>query len=149
MKKTIIISAISYAFTLLFMYTALSKLFAYDLNLYDLRRSPMLGPYAETLAVLVPLVEITISVLLFVPRTRLTGLIGAFIVMLAFTAYVGYLVFTQSALPCTCGGIIRQLTWKQHFFFNVFFTMLAIVAIILHRIRATSIFKRENKHQYI
>ncbi|QRY55562.1 MauE/DoxX family redox-associated membrane protein [Sphingobacterium siyangense] len=133
MKKSTIIEIISYAFVILFMYTAISKLYAFDISLSDLRRSPMLSPFANALAIGVPAVEIIISLLLLVPKTRFAGLVGALILMLAFTIYVSYLVFTQSELPCTCGGIIRQLTWKQHFFFNVFFTVVALVGVALDR----------------
>lgn len=134
MKRTIIIEIIAYAFILLFMYTALSKLFIYNTYVSDLERSPLIGGFARPLSILLPVIEIVISVLLFIPAegARTRGLQGALGLMLLFTIYVSILVFTRSSLPCSCGGLIRELTWKQHFFFNIFFTGLAAFGLLLH-----------------
>jgi len=47
--------------------------------------------------------------------------------MIAFTPH----------LPCSCGGVIRELSWRDHLFFNVCFTVLAAVGI--------SVEKKQNK----
>ncbi|RWU08147.1 MauE/DoxX family redox-associated membrane protein [Pedobacter chitinilyticus] len=133
MKRATIIDTIAYAFIILFLYTAFSKLFIYSIYVKDLGRSPFVGEWAAPLSILLPLIEFAISILLFVPRTRTLGLWGSLALMIAFTAYVSALVFTQDHLPCSCGGLIRELTWKQHFFFNIFFTLLAALAIWLKR----------------
>jgi hypothetical protein len=36
-------------------------------------------------------------------------------------------------LPCSCGGIISKLSWKQHILFNLFFIMLSITGIKVQR----------------
>jgi hypothetical protein len=36
-------------------------------------------------------------------------------------------------VPCSCGGVIRRLTWPQHLFFNLFFVALSTLGIILQR----------------
>lgn len=131
MKRNIWIEIISYAFILLFMYTAIAKLITYYTSLNDLKRSPFIGDFALPLSILLPLSEIAISVLIFIPKYRKYGLIGATILMALFTGYVSAMVFTQETLPCSCGGLIKYLTWKQHFFFNIIFTLLGVVGIIL------------------
>ncbi len=131
MKRHIWIEIISYAFILLFMYTAIAKLITYDTSLNDLRRSPFIGDLAVPLSILLPLSEIVISVMLFVPKYRKSGFVGATILMALFTGYVSAMVFTQETLPCSCGGLIKYLTWKQHFFFNVFFTLVGVIGILL------------------
>lgn len=133
MKRSTYIEIISYAFIILFLYTAFSKLFIYSTYLRDLQRSPFISDFAKPLSVLLPLAELVISVLLFLPKKRLLGLYGSLTLMIAFTIYVSGLVFTQDRLPCSCGGLIRELTWKQHFFFNLFFTALAIIGIWLSK----------------
>lgn len=133
MKRHIWIEIISYAFILLFMYTAIAKLITYDTSLNDLKRSPFISDFALPLSILLPISEITISVLIFIPKYRKYGLIGATILMALFTGYVSAMVFTQETLPCSCGGLIKYLTWKEHFFFNIFFTLLGVVGIILLR----------------
>ncbi|WP_299568444.1 MauE/DoxX family redox-associated membrane protein [uncultured Pedobacter sp.] len=133
MKRTTYIEIISYAFIILFLYTAFSKLFIYGTYVRDLQRSPFIGDFAKPLSILLPIAEIVIAVLLFLPKQRLNGLYGSLALMIAFTAYVSGLVFTQDTLPCSCGGLIRELTWKQHFFFNAFFTALAGLGIWLSK----------------
>lgn len=133
MKRHIWIEIICYAFILLFLYTAIAKLTTYDTSLNDLKRSPFISDFAIPLSILLPVSEIVISVFLFVPKYRKYGLRGAFILMALFTGYVSSMVFTQETLPCSCGGLIKYLTWKQHFFFNIFFTLLAAIGILLNR----------------
>lgn len=49
-------------------------------------------------------------------------------------------------IPCSCGGILESLGWREHLYFNLAFIALAVLALIntLHHI-ATAIF---NKAQY-
>lgn len=133
MKKNTWISIIAYAFILLFLYTAFSKLMVYERSLNDLRRSPFIDEYAVPLSILLPLLEIVIAVMLFLPKYRYWGMIGSAGLMLLFTIYVSAMVFTLKELPCSCGGLIRELTWKQHFFFNVCFTLLAFAGVFISR----------------
>lgn len=133
MKRKIWIEIICYAFILLFLYTAISKLIVYETSLNDLKRSPFIGGFARPLSVILPVLEILIPTLLFLPRYRMVGLYSAAGLMILFTGYVSAMVFTMDSLPCSCGGLIKYLTWKQHFFFNIFFTLLAVLGIYLHR----------------
>lgn len=36
-------------------------------------------------------------------------------------------------LPCSCGGVIALLSWKQHIAFNLFFLSLAVIGIYLEQ----------------
>lgn len=133
MNKNIWVNIIAYAFIILFLYTAFSKVMVYERSLSDLQRSPFIDALAVPLSILLPLLEIGIAVLLFVPKYRYWGMIGSAGLMLLFTIYVSVMVFTLKSLPCSCGGLIRELTWKQHFFFNIFFTLLAFIGVWLSK----------------
>lgn len=133
MKRTVIIETIAYAFVILFVYTALSKWFRYDIYLYDLNRSPELGPYAGFVSLFIPGSELIVAGLVLFSKTRLLGLYGALALMLAFTGYVVYVLEFTTSRPCTCGGIIRELSWRNHLIFNIGFTLLAVLGIILQR----------------
>lgn len=115
----------------LFLYTAFSKLIVYDVYVRDLQRQRWISEYAEPLSIILPIVEFALSALLFFPRIKLWGLYGSLGFMIVLTTYVSALVFTQEDLPCSCGGLIRDLTWKEHFFFNIFCTTLPVVGIYL------------------
>lgn len=48
------------------------------------------------------------------------------VLMMAFTVYIGMaLVGAWEKLPCGCGSVISSLSWKQHFFFNLFFLLFS------------------------
>jgi hypothetical protein len=57
--------------------------------------------------------------------------------MILFTAYSGAILLNMFAyVPCSCGGVIRKLTWPQHLAFNLFFVAISAIGIILqHRKR--------------
>lgn len=128
MKRENIILLIGYAIMVLFIYTALSKLFAYSIYLSDLRRSPELGAFAVPISILIPGTELISAIFILIPAWRKIGFLVATILMIAFTLYVSYVLLFAQEQPCTCGGIIRELTWKQHLSFNIFFTILAAIA---------------------
>lgn len=132
-KRNLAIEIISSLLILLFVYTAISKLMVLSTFEYTLTKSPLLEWAAGPLSVGVPVLELIIAVLLLVPRTRLTGLYLYTGLMLMFTLWIGYLLTIASHRPCSCGGVLKYLTWKEHFFFNLGVTGLAIVAIVLER----------------
>lgn len=133
MKKEIFIDIAAYAFVILFVYTSVNKLISYDFYLRDLKRSPLLGDYALPISVWIPLVELITAIFLLFTKTRGWGFLGALILMVIFTGYVAYVIFLTSDRPCTCGGIIRELTWPQHLIFNITFLLLAISVLILQK----------------
>lgn len=117
-------------YILLFLYTATSKLADYDTFQIQMSKSPFITGYAATLVWLVPGLEIGIALLLMFPATKVFGLYGSFCLMSLFTIYVfGILHFSQE-IPCSCGGIISAMSWQQHLLFNVFFVLLAVIAIV-------------------
>ncbi|EHQ27026.1 MauE/DoxX family redox-associated membrane protein [Mucilaginibacter paludis] len=141
MKKQSIIETIAFAFIILFVYTALSKLFLFRVYLYDLGRSPGIEKFAPVLSILVPGSELLVSLwliqLIFGSKNK-RGFYGALALMSIFTLYVAYILIFTTKRPCTCGGIIRELSWPQHFIFNLCFTGLAIWGIWLQRRQKTA-----------
>lgn len=118
---------------LLFLYTSISKLTDNELFKNVLRASPLLKQYAGVIAWLVPSTEIAIAILLFIPRFRIKGLIASVILIILFTIYLLYMIAFTPNLPCSCGGVIRLLSWPEHIFFNLFFMLLSLTAILLYK----------------
>lgn len=133
MSRKLIAEIIGGLFILLFLYTALSKLSEIALFRLVLRSSPLISGYANLVSILIPASEILVSLLLFIPGTRRRGLCAAFLLMLIFTLYLAYMVSFTRQLPCSCGGVISRLSWKQHLVFNIAFTVLAFAGIRLSR----------------
>lgn len=131
MKRSTIVETISALFILLFVYTALSKLMEGIRFEATLKKSPLISIYATTIAWALPVVELVIASLLLFPRTRLAGLYASTALMAIFTLYLSYMVVFTTKLPCSCGGVLTQMSWKQHIIFNLFYTGLGVAGILL------------------
>jgi putative oxidoreductase len=129
--KALAIPFIAAIFIFLFTYTALSKFLDFTNFKNVLHQSPLIGKLSSVIAWTLPLTELAAAVLLFFPHTRLIGLYTSLALMIVFTIYIGYMIAFTPHLPCSCGGVLKQLTWKQHLGFNVFFTVLAAIALWL------------------
>lgn len=133
MKNSLIIDIVTILFTILFIYTGISKLMDYSIFKEQLADSPILSPVATPISILLPWTEFAIVALLLVPKWRLKGLIAAFVLMIAFTLYIiGILSFSEN-LPCSCGGVLAEMNWPQHIAFNGLFIIMALIGIILER----------------
>ena len=127
-KSTTILFS-SYLFILLFLYAAVSKLLSFETFKVQLAQSPLLSAYADIIAWLVPGIEILIACLLVIARFRTLALYASFTLMVMFTAYIYIILNFSDFVPCSCGGVLEKLSWTQHLIFNVFFILLAGVAV--------------------
>ncbi|NML23010.1 hypothetical protein HHL16_19185 [Pseudoflavitalea sp. G-6-1-2] len=127
MSRSTAIETISGLLILLFMYTAISKFVSFKTFMVMLKLSPLVKSHFLFVAFAVPIVEIIISGLLFFQRTKKIGFLSSFILMLIFTLYIAYFMLFADDKPCSCGGVISQMTWGQHLVFNIFFTFLAFL----------------------
>lgn len=135
MSKKLTIEIIIALLVLLFAYTGLSKLAEFMNFEHQLSKSPwtLLAHFSSFVAKALPIGELLIVILLVIPKTRLLGLSVSFVIMIAFTAYIGIMLISGVDLPCSCGGVIRYMPWNWHLVFNLFFTLLALAGIILQR----------------
>lgn len=131
MKRTTITDIICFLFILLFVYAALSKMQDMEKFKIQIGQSPLLYPYASWIVWIVPVVEITIAIIVAVPSLRLKGLYLSYGLMVMFTAYIIAILNFNGHVPCACGGIISNLTWREHLIFNIVFVLLSITGIVL------------------
>lgn len=117
----------------LFLYTALSKLLEIDTFREVLGKSPLLGSINGIVAWSIPVIELLIVTLLIIPKTRYKGLWASLILLSIFTLYLIYMVIFTPELPCSCGGVINNMTWTEHIFFNLAFIGLSTLGIYLTR----------------
>lgn len=115
-------------YVLLFLYTAIMKFRDIPFFIGSMSHTPILRPYAIILAGMIPAMEIAIAVLLIIPRTRHYGLLTSTGLMGIFTLYVAFILTTMKDLPCSCGGVIQQLNWKEHLIFNSVFLLAGMLA---------------------
>lgn len=134
MKKEIVFTIILFLIGLLFIYTSISKYLSFHTFINDMHKQPFPGWFSNMLVIVLPPLEILISLSLIFDKTRLAGLITSFVLMALFTIYAAVIYFRIYPIrPCSCGGVIRSLTWGQHLLFNLFYTLISLYAIRLIR----------------
>ena len=133
MKRQLPAEIIAALLILLFVYASISKLLGFELFASQLHISPLLSPISKVIAVVLPTIEIIIAGLLLFKRTQMTGLVGSIILLLLFTIYIMIMLAFYKNLPCSCGGVIAKMTWKEHLIFNLFFIVLCGIAINIKR----------------
>lgn len=133
--RGVIVEIISALFVLLFVYAALSKVQDFQKFRIELGKSPILNVFSDYAAIAVPTIEIVISLLLVTKRFQYAALYASFSLMVIFSLYILVILNLSSYIPCSCGGILENMSWKQHLIFNIAFVVLAIIAILLHPIK--------------
>jgi uncharacterized membrane protein YphA (DoxX/SURF4 family) len=131
MKRNIIIEIICGLLAILFVYAAISKLLNYDTFRLQLSQSPFVVQFANIVAWGIPGIEILVGGLLAVPALRSFGLYAALFLLSLFTAYLVAILNFSYYIPCSCGGILASLSWKQHILLNTVFIILSIAGILL------------------
>ena len=122
-------------FILLFVYAAVSKLLDFETFETQLWQLPLLSAYAGTVSVGIIVIELLASSLLIFQKTRLIGLYLSFFLMMIFTTYIIVILNFSPYIPCSCGGVLEALGWKEHLIFNSFFIGVAFIGILIERKR--------------
>lgn len=132
MYTNIFILAISALLVLLWIYASTTKLL--DLKKFRYALSVQVFPkwMGQILVWAIPISELAITGLLLFDKTRLLGMYLSFILMLAFTLYIGGVIFkVYNVYPCPCGGLFSKMSWKKHFRVNLWLTLLALIGVLL------------------
>jgi hypothetical protein len=136
--REILIQSISISFILLWSYAAFSKFANMERSHSEMLNQVFPVWMANVLYWLIPSFELGLCALVIFTKTRLLGLYGSLILMSGFTLYIG-IVMTGifGRIPCSCGGILRNMPYGTHLLFNLFFVALAFVGVRLVKRRAT------------
>ncbi|WP_129655945.1 MULTISPECIES: MauE/DoxX family redox-associated membrane protein [Flagellimonas] len=125
-----LITLFSLLLTILFMYTAVSKLNHLDLFQWRLERMPYISSYASLISWAVPFLELVIAGLLWFPKYRTMSLYASLILLGSFTTYIIVVLKYSESIPCSCGGVISALRWKDHVILNISFMVLSLLGIL-------------------
>ncbi len=135
MNKRFIVGIVSLLLILLMVYAAQAKLRDYYNFRSGLSESPIIAPFAGVLAWAVPATELIIAALLVIPRLRLAGLYASLVLMTLFTVYIIVMLSFYDDIPCSCGGVLEEMSWGVHIAFNLAFVLLSAWAIMLEKKR--------------
>lgn len=131
-NNRLLIEVISYLFILLFIYASLSKILEFKKFEIQLGKSPLLAPFSDIVARIIPAVEIGVAILLALKRTQYFALYCSFSLMIIFSTYIVIILNFSEYIPCSCGGILQNMNWTQHLFFNLSFVLLSICGILIY-----------------
>lgn len=141
-----ITEGVTFLFIILFFYAGFSKLIDGNSFYNNLNNSPVLvgSTIASIAEWIVPLAELLVGFLLFWPKTRVKGMVGVITLLLLFTAYIVAILFFSPYIPCSCGGVIAQLSWEQHLIFNILCIGLAAFNLWLLMMQSNGFGKAKN-----
>ena len=121
-KKQVMIECVAALLIVLFLYASLSKFLDFQTFIGEMNNQPMPNSWSPFLVWFIPCSEVAIALALLFEYTRLLGLYASLVLMTLFTVYtLIILLHFFSYIPCSCGGVIKNLTWGQHLVFNLFF----------------------------
>lgn len=136
MKKYIdsntLLAGLTSILILLWIYTAFSKIIEYDEFKGQLTNQVFSKGFTKVLAFVLPAIEILAAVLLLFSKTRLMGFLLSLLLMGVFTAYIALVLSGfYSYTPCSCGGVLKSLSWKAHLYFNCVFLFIVLLGSYL------------------
>lgn len=133
-RKELAITIIVALLVLLWSYTAASKLIDLKQFTQEIHNQTFSKNFSTLLLWFIPIAELLAAVLLLIQKTRLIGLILSAMLMFLFTGYISLVLLDYyDRTPCSCGGVLKQLGWQAHFYFNLFFLSLSLIGIYLHQ----------------
>jgi putative oxidoreductase len=117
---------------IMFFYAAISKLSNFEISKMEMMNQVFPRAVAAQLVWLVPVIELSITFLLVLKSTQLTGLYVSALLMAAFSVYISISMSGAfGRIPCSCGGILRHMSYGTHLVFNLFFLVIAVLGIII------------------
>ena len=136
MKRKIVVELSAFLLMSLFLYASFSKWFMFSTFRNDIDNQPFPNGLTPWIIYGIPPLEVLITLALMFERTRTSGFYASLILMLAFSLYTAAVLLDFFAyVPCSCGGIIRDLSWKNHLILNLFFVAISLAGILLRRNR--------------
>jgi len=131
-KKKVVLEIAGGLLMLLFTYAGVSKILQFKKFIRQLDNQPLPNSWTPLLSYAIPGTELAMVILLAVSACRRWGFLLSALFMLVFTVYAALILSNGfSYVPCSCGGVIEQLTWKQHLVFNVVFLLISIWGTVL------------------
>jgi len=130
--KLFLVEIVTALFILLFVYASLTKIVDFQKFRIELSRSPILNRFGDFIAVGIPSIELIIATLLAIKRFQYYALYFSFSLMGMFSVYIVAILKFSPYIPCSCGGILQNMSWTQHLVFNIGFLFIGALAILIY-----------------
>src|SRR5688500_18826191 len=136
MKRKLIVEVIAFLLMLLFLFASVSKWLAFKTFIGDINNQPFPNWLTPWITNLLPPVVVLIVLALMFEKTRTAGFYASLILMSAFSIYsAAVLLKFFDYILCSCGGIIKNISWLDIMFLNLFFVAIFVVGIVLRKNR--------------
>lgn len=120
--------------TMLFCYAALSKLVNYQESKKEMLNQPFPDWLAVQLVWVIPLLELVITISLLIPALRVKGLYASLLILTIFSVYILFAMTSVFGyIPCSCGGILKNMGYEMHLIFNLLFVIIATIGILIEK----------------
>ena len=134
LKRQVVLECIAALLILLFLYASVSKFLDFKRFVDEMNNQPLPNSWTPFLVWGIPFLEIAISAALLFEYTRLLAFYASLVLMTLFTIYaIMILAHLFPYVPCSCGGVIRKLTWPQHLALNLIYVALSVLGLVLQR----------------
>ena len=134
LKRQVVLECIAALLILLFLYASVSKFLDFKRFIDEMNNQPLPNSWTPFLVWGIPLLEIAISAALLFEYTRLLAFYASLVLMTLFTIYaIMIIAHFFPYIPCSCGGVIRKLTWPQHLALNLIYVALSVLGLVLQR----------------
>jgi len=129
-----IINSIAFLIIMLWIYAAISKLISFEEFRGQMHNQSFPYWVADAAIYVVPAIELIAAGLLAFKGESVACWLVSLVLMCSFTVYIVLvLLHYWQRVPCSCGGILQHMTWKQHLVFNLTFLALITIGLILKR----------------
>ncbi len=134
MKRKLVEEIIAFLLMVMFLYASVSKWLDFKTFRGDINNQPFPNWITPWLIYTLPPLQVLIAIAVMFDRTRKAGFYASLILMSAYTVYsAAVLMHVFDYIPCSCGGVIKSLSWNQHLILNVFFVAISAVGIWLRK----------------
>lgn len=128
MTKNVIIKFSTYSLSVVFIMVGMSKLMGHGDFVKTLGESPIVKHFVPLIAYPLPVIEVLVGLALLIPVSRRYAMLASLVMMVVFTLYNIYLVKFAPYVPCSCGGIFKDMSWTSHLYINTLLTILAAIS---------------------
>ncbi len=130
--SSIILSTTNIALIIMWTYAGLVKLLNFSESRAQILNQPFPQVMSDILLYIIPIVELLIVILIFIPSVRKWGFVLSAFLLGLFSIYIILIKnYLFDRIPCSCGGIISGFSWTQHLIFNTIFLILSLLGLSL------------------
>lgn len=111
-----------WALIIMWTYAVFAKLADFPLYQSQMRQQVFSSTVSVYLVYVVIMLETIVLLCLIIHATKPLGLILSLMMLIGFTFYIALILTGYfPKVPCSCGGLIAKMSWKNHLCFNLIF----------------------------